>query len=140
MRARTLWGQAASAGAFGALLMLALNLAALPGCNHPDHVQTCAVWGNLNLDMTTLNRGEVLAFRVIPVDNDGKVRKKRVVSLRVGESSVLGVSPLDHSRETCRGPNDSRWYFVIYGIERGETFVEVSVDGKRFPLVPVVVR
>ncbi|MDY0000423.1 MAG: hypothetical protein RBU30_03915 [Polyangia bacterium] len=127
-----------------ALLLLGLLSIALgPACHEFDHLQLCLVSGSslsLGLDSITIDRGEVLAFRAVPVDDDDKIRKDYSISLWAEDQTVLGVDRLDIVRLDCPGPEDNRWYFVIYGVERGETTLHFQVDGGVAHSTPVTVR
>lgn len=124
-----------------ALALLALLTAAMPGCFEYDHLELCRVEGTgVSLDGITLDRGAVAAFRIIPVDDDGKVRKDRSVVATSGDPAVLGVDRLAYHVTFCRGPGDNRWYLAIWGVSRGETMLHVRVDGEEVATIPVHVR
>jgi hypothetical protein len=56
------------------------------------------------------------------------------------DGELVGVSPLDYETHVCGEPDDSKkWYFVIFGKERGETPVNFRVGEDEVASVPVVV-
>ncbi len=122
-------------------VVLALTAGVLAGCVKVDYLELCVVSGrSLGLTEARLDRGAVVAFRVVPIDDDGKVNEEREVSIYSGNPSILGTAPLDYDTTICKGSEeDSRWYFVIYGVERGHTTLYIQADSYQLA-IPVTVE
>jgi hypothetical protein len=121
-------------------VVLTLFAGVLASCVGVDHVEICVVNGrSMGPTEARLDRGTVVAFRVVPIDDDGYVNKKRHVSIHSGNPAILGTATLDYETTLCKGPDDSRWYFVIYGVERGNTTLFIQADGYDLA-IPVTVE
>lgn len=129
----------------GLALLLALSAGALGGAGcEPglDTVNFCVIQARPGASVDergiTVPMGTVVVLKASPVDTSGDIMDDDTeMSLVSGNPGVLGAAPLDYESDSCPGYDDVDWYFVIYGVEPGQTTLEVWADGRLWREIPV---
>lgn len=123
--------------------LLVLGVLALAGCAPPlDHVDFCVIAARpgttVNDRGITVPMGTVVALKASPVDTHGDIMDDDIqMTLESGNPGVLGAAPLDHESKSCPGARDVDWYFVLWGVEIGQTTLKVWVGSRIWKEIPV---
>lgn len=123
--------------------LLVLGVLAAVGCSPPlDHVDFCVIAAQpgttVNDRGVTVPKGTVVALKASPVDTHGDIMDDDIkMTLESGNPSVLGAAPLDHESKACPGAKSVDWYFVLWGVETGQTTLKVWVGSRIWQEIPV---
>lgn len=124
-------------------IWIAAALGALTlGCHrhHYERFEFCIVGshggGTVSQDEIRIQQGKVVTLKVLPINCEDDIMKKETgVSLATDNPAVLGIDRLDLETNPCEGP--PRWYYVLYGVDAGQTVLRISVNGSEREEIPV---
>lgn len=117
------------------VVAMAVILGGITGCETFDHVDLCVVTqpvgSHVGAARITLRKGEVIALKGIPFATDnGVMDDDTEVYMESGDEAVLGLAPLDYEGDECGEPDHARWYYLIWGVEVGQTTLVIYGAGQ----------